>query len=77
MKGLSWLVVVFVVLMWMALTSGCNRGSVKVSPVLEGARAPHSGWNIGPDLWLEAGDEAKVTGAVFWIEGADPNDIFE
>lgn len=57
--------------------AGCNRGSVKVSPILEGVAAPHSGWNIGPELWLEAGDEAKVTGAVFWIDGLDPNDIFE
>jgi len=47
-----------------------------ISPVIDGAKAPHKGYNIGPDLWLEAGDEVKVTGAVIWLEGTEPNEIF-
>lgn len=55
---------------------GCDTGSVKVSPVIEGTIAPHAGYNIGPDLWVEPGDDVKVTGAVIWLEGTDPNNLF-
>jgi len=58
------------------LSLSCQRGSIKVSPVIEGVSAPHAGYNIGPDLWLEPGDKVKVTGAVIWIEGLEPNEIF-
>lgn len=56
---------------------GCQRGDIKISPVIEGQTATHAGYNIGPELYLEAGDKAKVTGAVVWINGLDPNDLLE
>jgi hypothetical protein len=48
-----------------------------LSPVVKGQLAPHAGYNIGPELYLEQGDRVIVTGAVIWIEGTDPNDLFE
>jgi len=72
----------FSLLLWVAIIvlicialGGCQRGDVKASPVIEGQPAPHAGWNIGPELWLEQGQPAKVTGAVIWIKGLDPNNI--
>ena len=55
---------------------GCQSGDIKVSPVIEGQKAPHAGYNIGPELYLETGNKVKVTGAVIWINGFDPNDLF-
>lgn len=55
--------------------AGCQRGDFKVSPVLEGQAAPHAGYNIGLELWLEKGMPAKVTGAVIRMKGLDPNNI--
>lgn len=55
--------------------AGCQRGDIKVSPIIEGQPAPHAGYNIGPELFLETGDIAKVTGAVIWIRGLDPNNL--
>jgi hypothetical protein len=52
--------------------AGCQRGDIQVSPVLKGQPAPHAGYNIGPGLYLNKGEPAKVTGAVIWIEGLDP-----
>ena len=57
--------------------AGCQRGDFKASPIVEGQPTEHAGYNVGPELYLEAGDEAKVTGAVIWIRGLDPNDLFE
>lgn len=56
---------------------GCQRGDFMLSPVVKGQLAPHAGYNIGPELYLEQGDRVIVTGAVIWIEGTDPNDLFE
>lgn len=56
---------------------GCQRGDIRVSPIIEGQSTVHAGYNIGPELYLEAGDSAKVTGAVIWISGLDPNDLLE
>lgn len=56
--------------------AGCQRGDIQVSPIIEGQPAMHSGYNVGPELWLLKGDSAKVTGAVIWIKGLDPNDLF-
>ncbi len=55
--------------------AGCQRGDFKMSPIVEGQLAPHAGYNIGPELWLEKGMPAKVTGAVIWIRGLDPNNV--
>lgn len=66
-----------VLLVMMLLCCGCQRGDIEISPVIEGQTVTHKGYNIGPELYLEVGDEAKVTGAVIWINGLDPNDLFE
>ena len=56
---------------------GCQRGDFKATIVAEGQAAPHAGWNIGPDLWVEEGGLVRLTGVVVRVEGLDPNDIFE
>ena len=74
----SYVCVVALLILLFALlvaTGGCNRGSIKMSPVIEGQAAPHAGWNFGPDSYLQPGDDVKVTGGLFWVEGLDPNDI--
>ncbi len=68
--------VVLLCLGFMLSVAGCNRGSVKMSAVMAGQPAPHAGYNIGPELYLQAGDPVIVTGAVLWIEGTEPNDLF-
>lgn len=55
--------------------SGCQRGDIRISTVFEGQETPHQGYNIGPELWVEQGAPVKVTGAVIWIRGLDPNDL--
>lgn len=57
--------------------ASCERGDFRASPIIEGQTTVHAGYNVGPELYLEAGDKAKVTGAVIWIKGFDPNDLFE
>jgi hypothetical protein len=66
-----------ILLIALLLISGCQRGDIKVSTIIEGQPAPHAGYNIGPDLYLESGDTAEVTGAIIWINGLDPNDLLE
>jgi len=58
------------------LVVGCQRGDIKVSMVLENQAAPHEGYNVGPETYVQEGDPCPVTGAVIWIKGAEPNDIF-
>ena len=67
--------IILAILIPALLICGCNRGDLKVTPVVEGQAAPHAGFNLGPDTWLEPGNEVKVTGAVIWIKGVDPNSI--
>lgn len=59
------------------LLIGCQRGDFRASMVIEGQPAPHAGYNVGPDLYVEQGDPVPVTGAVIWIRGLDPNDLLE
>lgn len=66
----------FVLIGIISLASGCQRGDLRVSTVLEGQAAPHSGWNFGPDSWVEAGELVKVGGVVVWVQGLDPNGLF-
>jgi hypothetical protein len=68
----TWIVVII-----LCLFLGCSRGDIQLTPVFQGQAAPHRGYNIGPSLWVEAGQPVPVTGAVVRIEGTDPNDIFE
>lgn len=67
--------VICVIVLAILLVAGCQRGDIKVSPIITGQPAPHAGYNIGPELFLETGDIAKVTGAVIWIRGLDPNNL--
>jgi len=55
---------------------GCNRGDVRISPVIEGQPAPHRGVNFGPDSIVEPNQPCKVTGVVVDLPNFDPNDIF-
>lgn len=55
---------------------GCQRGDIKISPIVQDQPSPHQGYNIGPELYLHPGDPAKVTGAVIWMKGLDPNNLF-
>jgi hypothetical protein len=71
---MKWIVTLILVLFVIA---GCNRGDIQVSSVLQGQPAPHRGYNIGPGLWVETGQPVLVTGAIVWIEGTDPNQLFE
>jgi len=66
---------VLVVCLAILLIAGCQRGDIKITPLIAGQRTPHAGYNIGPELYLETGNMVKVTGAVIWIKGLDPNDL--
>lgn len=68
--------VVVIVILVAVLIAGCNRGSLKATPVIAGQPAPHAGYNVGPSLYLLPGDTVLVTGAVIWIKGLDPNELF-
>jgi hypothetical protein len=70
------IVIVTIILCFVFVLMGCERGDIKISPIIEGQPAPHDGWNIGPELWLKKGDPAKVTGADLWFKGSDPNELF-
>ena len=59
------------------LLAGCQRGDFKVSMVVEGQLAPHSGYNIGPDMYVEQGDPVPMTGAVIYIKGLEPDEFFK
>jgi len=61
----------------MLLMSGCQRGDFRISPIIAGQPAPHAGYNVGPETYIEEGQPALVTGAVIWIRGLDPNDLYE
>jgi len=73
-QGRSAALVIAMALIVLALV-GCQRGDFRVSMVIEGQKAPHAGYNIGPDLYVGQGDPVPVSGAVIWIRGLDPNDL--
>ena len=54
---------------------GCMRGDLKATMVIAGQPAPHDGYNIGEDIYVEEGKPVIMTGAVVWIKGLDPNDL--
>jgi len=68
-------ILLLVALVAFLMCAGCQRGDFKVSPVIENMPAPHDGYNIGPELYVEQGDPVPVTGAVIWIRGLEPNDL--
>lgn len=68
--------IIITIVIFAFLFLGCQRGDIVLSPVFEGQPAPHAGYNIGPELWVEQGIQAKVSGAVIWIRGTDPNSLF-
>ena len=59
------------------LFAGCGGDNFSIEPVIEGQTAPLSGWNLGPSMYVQEGDEVKLTGVVIWIDGLDPNDIVD
>lgn len=73
-QGRSACLVIAVVLLMGTLT-GCQRGDFRASMVIEGQKAPHAGYNVGPDLYVEQGDPVRVSGALIWMRGFDPNDL--
>lgn len=56
-------------------TSGCQTSSIKFTPVIEGQPAPHDGFNLGPEIYVYQGQPCKLSGAVIWIKGLDPNSL--
>lgn len=56
---------------------GCNGGDIKITPVIKKQPAPHSGYNLSPEMWVEQGERVPMTGVVLWLKGTEPNDIFE
>lgn len=54
---------------------GCQRGDIKISPVIEGQPAPHDGYNLGPEIYVYQGQLVKMSGMVLWINGLDPNSL--
>ena len=80
----TWIALLAAVIVWsilfiaaLVVFAGCGGDNFQVSPVLESQLAPHAGYNIGPDSYVQPGDEVKVSGVVIWIEGLDPNDIVD
>ena len=69
---MKYLVAILIIVLF---TCGCQTNSVKFTPVLEGQPAPHDGFNIGPDIYVYQGQPCKITGAVLWINGLDPNSL--
>jgi len=69
-------IALLMVLMLLVPVAGCRRGDVEVSLVVEGQPAPHEGYNVGPELYVNEGDPVPVTGAVIWIKGTEPNVLF-
>ena len=59
------------------VVAGCNRGDIKVDTVLAGQPAPFDGYNFGPEMWVLQGDPVPLTGVIVWVEGTDPNELFE
>lgn len=58
------------------LIVGCQSEDFRASVVIEGQPVPFDGWNIGPGLFRLKGEPAKVTGYQMWVNGLDPNDIY-
>ena len=69
--ALLWIALGLLVVTW----TGCNRGDFKATPVIAGSPAPHAGYNVGPDLFVNEGDPVPVTGAVIWIKGLGPKEM--
>jgi hypothetical protein len=74
----KWILALAALLVVLTGTAGClNRGDFKISPVMETQLAPHDGYNLSPDIWVEEGTPVPMTGVLVYIEGTDPNSIFE
>ncbi len=58
------------------VAAGCNSSDFKATIVAQGQPAPHNGYNIGPSLWVQQGEPCPVSGAVIWLTGTEPNDLF-
>ncbi len=54
------------------LICGCATNDIKISPAIEGFPVSQDGYNVGPELYVRKGEPAKVTGAVIYIKGTEP-----
>lgn len=55
-------------------SSGCSSSNLRVSVAVEGIPVTHDGYNVGPGLYLRAGQPAKVDGLNVWIDGLEPQE---
>jgi hypothetical protein len=55
---------------------GCQRGDLKITPVIAGQLAPHAGYNISPEQWTEPNQPVRMTGVIIWIRGTEPSYLF-
>ena len=70
MKRLTLILILMAILL-----VGCQRGDIKLSPVIQGQPAPHDGFNLGPEIYVYQGQPCKMSGMVLWVNGLDPNTI--
>ena len=54
---------------------GCSGGDFKVTPVIKGQPAPHDGYTLSTEIYVEEGSTIAMSGVHIWIKGLDPNDI--
>jgi hypothetical protein len=64
-----------IILMCLLAISGCQTGDMKISIAVEDVPVAHDGYNVGPELYLRAGEPAKANGLVIWIKGLEPHKI--
>ena len=55
--------------------SGCSRGDIQISPVIQGQSVPHSGYLFSINNWHDVNEPARHTGLIGNIKGLDPNSL--
>ena len=61
----------------LSFIGGCQNETLRVSVAIEGIPVAHEGYNIGPELYLHAGQPAKVNGMIIWIDGLEPDTVLD
>ena len=67
--------VILILIIIIVVLTGCQRGDIKITPVIQGQPAPHDGFNLGPEIYVYQGQPCKMSGMVLWVNGLDPNTI--
>lgn len=70
---MKYLIIIAIVCLF--LFTGCQRGDIRLSPVIQGQIAPHDGYLLSPEIYVYQGQPCKMTGAILWINGLDPNSL--